>query len=252
MQAALRDILAGGSAAPHAGRDARHRRAHRAPAVLLAARRRADGPGLEPEGAGDDDRAHAAGRGMALSHRAVRAGADAPTASSSATSTCAATAIRRFAAATWTRWRPRWSRRGVRSVARRRRRRSAPHRRRRARSPTRTGATTRKRTENDAAPRQAVAARAAGRQPRPDADPRAPRRRAGRAGRGDDHPRRSVVRDPQRRAHEGRAAARASPCAAVGRPDRASRSTSPGRSRRRAAAWCSAGACRTRRCTRRR
>ena len=65
-------------------------------------------PGVEPEGARDDDRADAPGRRLALPHRADRARRRRPTAPSSATSTCAATATRRSAAAISTRWRARW------------------------------------------------------------------------------------------------------------------------------------------------
>ena len=107
MQAALREILRGGVLGRMRVGMRVDRGAHR-PAVLLAARRHADGSGVEPEGAGDDDRADAPGRRLALPHRADRAWRRPPTASSSATSTCAATAIRRSAAAISTRWRARW------------------------------------------------------------------------------------------------------------------------------------------------
>ena len=120
---------------------------------------------------------------------------------------------------------------------RRRGRRPAPHRRRRAASPTTSSRATMPvdATERHAAG-QAVAARAAGRQPRPAADPRSPRRRGGRARRGDHGARRSVVRDPQRRAHEGEAAVarhRAPVGQRLAHPDRRRRERVAGRRRHR-------------------
>ena len=94
-------------AGAHAGGRAGDRGGHRAH-VLPPEGRRADGPRLEPEGAGHHRRHHAPGRRLPLPHRAVRPAARRRRGGGRATWCCAVRAIPRWSWPSWRRWPPSW------------------------------------------------------------------------------------------------------------------------------------------------